>query len=758
VGSPRQTLNIKTGTGKRAVWCTTVARSVPASALTVEPSHTAGQKENRAGVRYVAPVIALVKGGPTTGSRDRRVTASTLGDPAPVQVTCVAVTAADNDQPQPARDPTARRGAYGVKLIRGPFVELPRHPDACDDPADMLRYAEQARGRGKKLAADLFCGAGGLSLGLEEAGYQVVLAVDHYREAIETHRHHHPGLSVDWDLGDPDHIRQVADLISRAGIELLAGGPPCQPFSKAGRSMIRHQVRHGLRDAYDQRRDLWRSFLDVIRLARPPAVLMENVTDMALDKEMFILRTMVHELESLGYAVEERAVDTWRYGVPQFRQRLILVALRDGVAFEWPAEAPGRPSVWNAISDLPEVEGGWRPDGGANGWAEYAGPKTEFQRRMRRGVQADDAEKIFDHITRPVRDDDLLAFQLMDANTRYSDLPPEMRRYRDDIFDDKYKRLDKDGLSRTITAHIAKDGYWYIHPVQHRTITVREAARLQTFPDDFRFSGPPSAAFKQIGNAVPPMLGEHLARAVVKSLQAGAPAQVNTRDVAAALAAWFDDSDVQGIPWLRAQTRWQVIQGEILLDRAHADVVRQVWRMVQDWRQPQDTIAREEDLRRTGKFISRAPRADTIAELARTLADNPSLLRDDDALRRVHGLNESLADLAILVVPAGEDDDSEEPVLVTKGVLRVASRFSGVPVDSRNRLTDGRLEVARMIGIDTDARRAHLGLIDLANTLCRPQDPACDACPLVKTCVMAQKAAEEKPPPDPLFPLPRLEA
>ena len=114
---------------------------------------------------------------------------------------------------------------------------------------------------------------------------------------------------------------------------------------------------------------------------------MENVPDMALDREMFILRTMVHELEDLGYAVEERVVDTWRYGVPQFRQRLILVALRDGVAFHWPAETPDRVTVWNAIGDLPEVEGGWRPDGGAEGWADYdRRPVTTFQQRMREGM------------------------------------------------------------------------------------------------------------------------------------------------------------------------------------------------------------------------------------------------------------------------------------------------------------------------------------------------------------------------------------
>ncbi|WJK32716.1 DNA cytosine methyltransferase [Solwaraspora sp. WMMA2065] len=660
-------------------------------------------------------------------------------------VVCVVVPAADEDYSPPTRDPSVKRGAYAVRLIRGPFVQLPKHPDACDEPDAMLTYAEQARSRGERLAADLFSGAGGLSLGLEEAGYRVVLAVDHYPEAVETHRHHHAGLSVNWDLGDPERIREVADLVKRAGVELLAGGPPCQPFSKAGRSMIRHKVRNGLRDPYDERRDLWRSFLEVIRLACPPAVLMENVPDMALDKEMFILRTMVHELESLGYAVEERAVDTWRYGVPQFRQRLILVALRDGISFQWPAESPERPTVWNAIGDLPEVEGGWRPAGGADGWADYAGPRTDFQRRMRRKVAPEDEARVFDHITRPVREDDLEAFRLMDATTRYSDLPAEMKRYRDDIFDDKYKRLDMHGLSRTITAHIAKDGYWYIHPEQHRTITVREAARLQTFPDDFRFAGPPSAAFKQIGNAVPPMLGEHLANAISTSLQAATPAKVNTQQIAAGLAEWFDGEHVNGIPWLRAQTRWQVIQGEILLDRTHPDVLRQVWRMLQTWRQPQDTVTREDDLRRIGRFISREARADTVAQLARTLADDPTLLRDDDALRRVPGLYESVADLAVLVVPAGDDDNAEEPVLVTKGVLRVAARFSGTPVGSRNRLTDGRLEVARMIGIDSDARSAHLGLIDLANTLCRPQEPVCSACPLAKTCVEARTQS------DPLF-------
>ena len=253
---------------------------------------------------------------------------------------------------------------YGVKLVRGPFVRLPPHPEACADEEEFLAYAARLRDGGARLAADLFSGAGGLSLGLEAAGYRVVLAADTDAEAVETHRHHFGGLALDWDLGDTGHVaRDRAARHGRAASSCWRAGRPCQPFSKAGRSKIRHRVRHGLRDPRDERRDLWRSFLEVVRLARPAAVVMENVPDMALDREMFILRTMVHELEDLGYAVEERVVDTSRYGVPQFRQRLILVALRDRVAFSWPPETPDKVTVWNAIGDLPEVEGGWRPAG-----------------------------------------------------------------------------------------------------------------------------------------------------------------------------------------------------------------------------------------------------------------------------------------------------------------------------------------------------------------------------------------------------------
>ena len=231
--------------------------------------------------------------------------------------------------------PRVKAGSTASSWLGGRSSSFLRIPRSADED-DFLSTRRGCAQEGHRLAADLFSGAGGLSLGLEAAGYRVVLGVDRDREATETHRHHFGGLTLDWDLGNPERVARVAQLIKDAGIELLAGGPPCQPFSRAGRNKIRHRILNGFADPSEERRHLWRSFLEVVTIAQPAAVLMENVPDMALDKDMFILRTMVHELESLGYAVEERVVDTSQYWVPQFRQRLILVALRDGTAFTWP--------------------------------------------------------------------------------------------------------------------------------------------------------------------------------------------------------------------------------------------------------------------------------------------------------------------------------------------------------------------------------------------------------------------------------------
>ena len=609
----------------------------------------------------------------------------------------------------------------------------PQHRTTDEGLIELVRELREAN-PDILLAADLFCGAGGLSLGLRDAGIETVLAVDHYKEAVQTHRHHFAGLTVDWDLAEAGQVERVARLMSELDIDVLAGGPPCQPFSKAGRSGIRYRVHHGLRDPHDERRDLWRSFLEVAQLARPRAVIMENVPDMALDEEMFILRSMVEELEDLGYAVKERIVDTSEYGVPQFRQRLILVALRDGLDFEWPEKPAERVMLGAAIGDLPPVKGGWQ-EHGTDRVVAYGGPSTDFQRRARLDVPDEQQGVVFDHITRQVRRDDKAAFESMTSDTKYSDLDQEYRRYRADIFDDKYKRLDNNQLSRTITAHIAKDGYWYIHPTQSRTLTIREAARIQTFPDWYRFAGPPTAALKQIGNAVPPRAAEHLGKALRQALSRPTKKPFDTRHVARTLDGWFAERPTRAVPWLRASNRWQAICGELLLDRAESQHVRLVWRLVEGWKSPQDTLAMGQPLRKVGELSGRSRRVEELLTLAERLTSaTPSDLGDDvlDEATLLSLLPESVRQITRLIAPS---QDGDEPVLINKGVLRPVRRFLGKEEDDRrNERSEGRLAIARMVGGGTTFRGAHLGLIELANSLCRPVDPVCSECPLLATC------------------------
>ena len=592
------------------------------------------------------------------------------------------------------------------------------------------------------LAFDLFSGAGGLSHGLERAGVHVVLGADHDAEALETHRHHFAGMAVDWDLGDVDVVERIAGLMRDNEIDILAGGPPCQPFSKAGRSLMRHLVRTGARDPHDRRRDLWRSYLEVIRLALPQAVIMENVPDMALDREMFILRSMVLELEQVGYQVHTKVVQAWRYGVPQFRQRLILVALREGGPFEWPAEVPRKVTVENAISDLPRVAGGWRPEGGAQGWAEYEGPRTSFQRLMREGVRGEDKGKVFDQITRPVREDDERAFELLDEDTLYSDLPDELKRYRDDIFNDKYKRLSGRDVSRTITAHIAKDGYWYIHPEQNRTITVREAARLQTFPDWYRFAGPPSAAFKQIGNAVPPRLGEAIGSAVLEALAANPPAQPRptSEELGERLADWFDTKSQCGAPWFHSGSEWSVLLAEMLMDRLSPILTASAWPILAQFDTPARVLADRARMVEILRIMGRQRRATHVWEVAEALSGAAQELPERVLNRLVKQghLRQASVDLAMLASEGGE-----EPVVVTSGALRVANRFSDNAMGRKNQRSDGRIAIARMIGFGPRARQAQLALLELGATVCTPAKPACDACPLAADCSSRRRLVED---------------
>ena len=581
---------------------------------------------------------------------------------------------------------------YGVMHRRTKPLRLSPHPDAPADDG----WSEWVRGSAKPVAVDLFCGAGGLSHGLEAAGYRVVLAADTDEWALESHSHNIAGRAVRLDLAEPQVREEIVTLLDGVDVGLIAGGPPCQPFSRAGLSKIRSLVDQGLRDADDARRELWRAFLELVEAIRPRAVLMENVPDMALGDGFTVIRAMIERLDEVGYEADARIVDAWRHGVPQHRQRLILVALRDGAAFDWP-RGSGPVTVRHAIYDLPrlsvspdtvlgaptmpyvatptqgmlgsDVEPGtpWPAD--AAGWTEGNGrPLSDFAVRARQGCTGDDALVVHDHVTRPVRADDFAAFKLMDGRTLYSDLPESLRRYRSDIFNDKYNRLSWDEPSRTVTAHLAKDGYWYIHPEQHRSLTVREAARLQTFPDTFRFAGCRSHQFQQIGNAVPPELARQIGSAILRSVRGD--------------------------------------RGRLSLGAA-----RRSLRM-------RRTTFREAML----GWVETDSRARSAVEAI-----------EHDGVR-----SQRWAD----VLAGGESG-----LVASAPALRVASRVSGSQNGRSAQGSTAKMELAKLVGSGRNAAALNVAAHALGTTVCRPRAPLCDSCPVAAVCASRPSAGSVDPTP-----------
>ena len=617
---------------------------------------------------------------------------------------------------------------------------MPPHPRSRGaNTNDAMRASRAA----KPLAADLFCGAGGMSLGLAAAGYEVALGVDSDPAALETFSGHHPALALRRDLGDPDAVAEVADLISRLGVALVAGGPPCQPFSQAGASKIRSLVRAGARPRHDRRRDLWRSFVEIIDLARPDAVLLENVPQIAVSADISVVRGLVAGLEACGYAVHTALLRACDHGVPQLRRRFMLVALSGrGGGFQWPDTALRQVTVRDAIGDLPEVAGGWKPD--ERGFLDYdpATAASGFARRARRAMRGADAVRVYDHVTRAVRDDDRQIFESMTSSTLYSDLDPSLKRYRDDIFQDKYKRLHWDAPSRSITAHIAQDGYWYIHPQQHRTLTVREAARLQGFPDHVRFAGPPTGAFRQIGNAVPPPLARQVGACIRAALPDSSPAAPRSADIGAALAAWLRGRPPGSLtlPWLAAGAAWPALQAQMLLARAAPRAARAGWEALAGLDNPARSIAAEADLRRAAERAGRSTRVDAVLDAARWFSDNPEALTDPRQMRRAPNVGARTAAIAALADPGA----GPAPVVPGRDASRVASRVLGPMRTHRSQPSDARLLITRLLpggDADVDARAAMSAVVELAASVCLPDQPLCERCPVAAMCAHASSQA-----------------
>jgi DNA (cytosine-5)-methyltransferase 1 len=544
---------------------------------------------------------------------------------------------------------------------------------------------------------------------------------------METHAANLPGLTWTGDLTDPLDFLQSLDVWGIEEIDLLAGGVPCQPFSRAGRPRIADLVERGERAAHDARAELWESFIAVARALRPKAVLVENVPDLPRWNDGAVLIGFYESLRELGYTVEARILDGFRFGVPQHRQRLILLAFAGGHRPVWPEPSDEFVSLGEAIDDLPIVPRAQRAEELPY---DRSATSNDFQREMRAGLAGEAAEVVWDHITRDVRPDDMEAFRLLGEGQTYIDLPERLRRYRSDVFTDKYKRLARDELCRSITAHIAKDGYWYIHPDQHRTLSIREAARVQTFPDDFRFAGTQTHRYRQIGNAVPVRLGRVVGESVLEALTSTPDGAVDHEDFRSSLLDWHGERP-GARPWRTASDPWRVLIGELALRRAPEDLVATMYRRLVSVAASPRKVARDPDgAEEALRAIGLRSAAASVVKVALALVEDfgGKVPEDSLALRSLPGVGDNLAE-AVRCFGFGR-----RAVLVDTSTARICTRVQGREIRARFQL---RLDLYGLAGSEGPNPAFNRALLDLGELVCRPTAPICAECPVSGSCALA---------------------
>lgn len=364
-----------------------------------------------------------------------------------------------------------------------------------------------------KTVVDLFCGAGGLSEGFRQAGFHVAAANDYDEAAAATFEKTHRDTKFLHGKIEDLSISQFrkATGLKPGELDVLVGGPPCQ-----GYSVYNHQ-----RGMHDERSSLYLEYLRIVEGLSPRWIVLENVTGITSAGEGAAVSAIANGLGKLGYRVEAKVLKAELFGVPQERRRIIFVGNRTGEPIIWPTPTHGpdllRPdllpyvTIRDAIGDLPVLQNGGSGDG-----LPYAlEASCTYQMEMRRNSNG----ILTNHSAPKLSPVNMQRMKHIPPGGSWRDIPLEllpagMKRAKRSDHTKRYGRLTWDGLSSTILTKC--DIHWgaYIHPDQDRSLTVREAARLQSFPDWFEFQGSRTEQYVQVGNAVPPRLGMALAKAI----------------------------------------------------------------------------------------------------------------------------------------------------------------------------------------------------------------------------------------------------
>lgn len=348
----------------------------------------------------------------------------------------------------------------------------------------------------KKTVLDLFCGAGGLAVGFKKAGFQTLAGVDSDSSSIMTFAKNFPAAeAICEDLSNisPNLRKYFKSLNGK--VDVIVGGPPCQGFSIAGKRLID-----------DPRNRLYKHYIETVQIINPKYVVIENVPTIRSMGEGKVAKAIVEDLEDLNFQVEIETVNASDYGVPQNRKRTFFIAKFKGapVVFPKPTTRENKLSTKDAIGDLPIIENHFED----KPIPYYLEPLNDYQRRMRIG-----SKSLANHWAVAHTKQTIEIIKLVPDGGNYKDLPKSLQGTR--RVNIAWTRMASNLPSFTIDA-----GHnHHFHYKANRVPTVRESARIQSFPDSFIFLGNKTSQLRQVGNAVPPLLAEVLAKEIMKDLK-----------------------------------------------------------------------------------------------------------------------------------------------------------------------------------------------------------------------------------------------
>lgn len=390
---------------------------------------------------------------------------------------------------------------------------------------------------------DLFAGCGGFSEGFYKEGFKALAHVEIDKNACETLKERMKYYNYDKeeversvlcrDLTDKTVKNEIQDVIGNIEVDVLVGGPPCQSFSTAGRAQDKNSMQN------DPRNYLFYNYIDILEKFKPKVFVFENVTGLLSAKPkgipiLPIIFERMSKMYKINSNVNEIVLNSVNYGVPQIRKRVIIIGIRKDIDFDVreiyrdiikthyapdDEEKEGLKkynTVKDAIEDLPIL---------ANGEGkEEIDFITNSNNEFIDIIRDSSFNKLYNHVARKHNEKDRERYRLLSKNCwtlkELEKVRPDLVHHDPNHFINRYTVQRYDLPGRTIVAHLHKDGNLFIHPdfKQERTFTVREAARVQSFPDDFRFMGARSHQYKQVGNAVPPLMAQAIAKAIKKFL------------------------------------------------------------------------------------------------------------------------------------------------------------------------------------------------------------------------------------------------